>query len=97
MDIEFAPADVERFWARVDKSDPDGHWYWSTSVDRPYFLISGRRTRIRARKAALLLHGMDGDTPARCRTPRCINPFCGPERRPGGLSRRSRALASMGR
>lgn len=90
----FSPADVERFWSRVNKSDPDGHWFWVGACDRFYFRVSGRSSALYARDVALMLNGMDTDTAMGCRTPRCINPFCAPERYLPSRARRLRARLS---
>jgi hypothetical protein len=71
---------TERFWAKVDRNHPGGHWLWMASTNLQgygHFVPSYRRMVAAHRFSWMLVHG---DIPKgmnvlhRCDTPRCVNP-----------------------
>lgn len=74
--------DVERFWTKVDRSDPDGCWMWRQAVRRGYGvfirIVDGRRYGFQAHRLAYEFSV--GPIPAGlqvdhlCRNRLCVNP-----------------------
>lgn len=74
------PADVARFWAKVDRGGPRDCWTWTASVT-----VNGGYGQFRVRPRTLRAHIVAwtllvGPVPDGlvldhlCRTPRCVNP-----------------------
>lgn len=77
--MQFSESDVQRFNAKVQKSD--GCWTWSGAVkckERPYGQFSVGKRKVKAHRAAWML--ANGPIPSalhvlhRCDNPRCVNP-----------------------
>jgi hypothetical protein len=74
--------ELDRFWARVDKSGPNGCWLWLGNTDTPgygrcNYLHDGKRVRLAHRLAYLLTVGPipDGlELDHLCRVHGCVNP-----------------------
>lgn len=74
LDLEF----VERFWQKVDRSQPGGCWSWTASKGRRYGDISyGGKSLIAHRVAYVLQIGPIPDGMVLdhlCRNQKCVNP-----------------------
>lgn len=71
----------ERFWSKVDKSGPDGHWIWTGEITKSgYGRISHATAYIStltAHRAAMMIAGFDidgVDVHHECFVPLCVNP-----------------------
>ena len=79
MDVIFTPKFQQRFWAKVNKSGPNGCWEWTGALSRGYGSIgvTGYLQQGAHRIAYLILVGQ---IPERmhldhlCRNPKCVNP-----------------------
>jgi hypothetical protein len=75
----FMPVDSEeRFWSKVDKSEPNGCWLWAGANDGRYgqFWMNNRKEKAH-RVSWLLTHGEipEGKMAChRCDNPSCVNP-----------------------
>lgn len=56
--ISLTPADIERFWTKVDRSNPDGCWPWTSAVDtQGYGMFRAGGRSISASHIAMTLDG----------------------------------------
>lgn len=73
-----AEKDTERFFVKVDRTDPEGCWLWQAATDRDgygLFKLAGRKWR--AHRVAALLDGRDPRGKVvrhTCDNPSCVNP-----------------------
>jgi hypothetical protein len=69
--------DPDKFWSKVDRSDPDGCWPWTGLVDKDGYgkvRNNGRDTRTHQFAYALTFGNLPDDLPCVCH--RCNNPPC---------------------
>lgn len=78
------PKDIERFWAKVNRADPDSCWEWSVrqsggrGYGMTYARINGEVRQMTAHRLAWLIsgHPLHSDLliAHHCDNPRCCNP-----------------------
>lgn len=72
--------DIDRFWSKVDKDDPDECWEWTGPTDNyGYGMFSLRKKKIRAHRVAYFIFTGKSITNKlvchSCDNPLCVNPF----------------------